>query len=861
MGSSNLENDLKGIVGDRVTTSAFERRHYTKEIVSIPKAVLALLRTMPAAVVKPETAEQVAAIVGYCRERGIPIVPRGAGSAGLFGSVPKKGGIVLDLMDLNRVLEVNLSGETAAALAGATWWQLEKELGRQGLTLMSYPSSARSATLGGWAMTSGKGIGTLKYGEVGTQILAAEIVLPDGSVREYALGADLDGFLKTEGILGVMTRLTLRVRRTPEEISHHLFYFANIEDLFRAATFLAHSVPVPFNLEFSDHRYLSLLRDSGYETGAFAPRSGTLLVTYDGGRDEVEAGRKLALEAVRAHHGVAREGAEHEWQQRFKMFRIRRAAPAMLPSSAVLPLGQMGRFYARLEKLRKRTIGLMGYVISAEECNLMPLIATDDLKFVEYVFAMHTPSEISRLALSLGGRPGGAVGVWNAAYRNEMLGEEKVAHIMKKKSDLDPAGIMNPGMWLEPPLIFRPGIYQLLMGAAAIADRFIPASAGAVMPEGWQKEMAACVQCGYCINYCPTKQVWSSATPRGRILMTKDVLAAGADQAISAEYKKSILQCTLCGRCRIDCSVDIASPEMWRGLRGRLAQTGWGIENLDAVGRTIGETYNLAAKANDRRLDWAKKVKLPFDLATKKRADVIYFVGCVTSFYPMIQPVGRAFVQIMDAAGVDFAAVGGDEWCCGFPLLAVGQNEAAEKLVRHNIEKLKETGARTIVMNCPGCYRVWKEWYHDAINIRHPFQVFHAAEYLAELIGQGKIAMKGWENLVTYHDPCDLGRNSGILAEPRYIIEKIPGLGFRELEDNREYCTCCGSGGGLLASDQELSLRIAGRKMQEVLRTGARTAVTACPACIRALNMAKTEAKETLEIMDITQLVWKAMGN
>jgi len=218
-------------------------------------------------------------------------------------------------------------------------------------------------------------------------------------------------------------------------------------------------------------------------------------------------------------------------------------------------------------------------------------------------------------------------------------------------------------------------------------------------------------------------------------------------------------------------------------------------------------------------------------------------------------------VQILDAAGLDLAIVGGEEWCCGFPLMSAGRYEVAEKCLRHNIERLKEMGVRNLLMTCPGCYRVWKDEYLDVLGQKHPFNVLHSTELIARLIEDSRIKIRGLEEKVTYHDPCDLGRNGGIFDEPRYIIEKVPGLNFVELEDNREYCTCCGSGGDLLASNQELSLAIAKRKVDDILNTGAQTVATACPSCVRAIHMAKTTAKVKLEVLDITELMWKAMGN
>ena len=188
MKESALERDLRGLVGDRVTTSEFERWFYSSDLIHVSDGIKALFKTMPSAVVKPETTGQVAAVVSYCQQHAIPVVPRGAGSSGLFGAVPKKGGIVLDLMDLSQVIDIDAERKLVTAEAGVTWWQMENSLCQQGLTLMSYPSSAKSATLGGWMMTGGLGIGSLKYGPLPGHISSAEMVLPDGSVREYNAG-------------------------------------------------------------------------------------------------------------------------------------------------------------------------------------------------------------------------------------------------------------------------------------------------------------------------------------------------------------------------------------------------------------------------------------------------------------------------------------------------------------------------------------------------------------------------------------------------------------------------------------------------------------------------------------------------
>ncbi len=129
----DLEKELRGIVGDHVTTSILERKLYASDFVSIPKIVKSFFRTMPEAVVKPLHAAHVADLLKYCSTNGIPVTPRGAGSSGLFGSVPKKGGIVVDLRALCDIVDVDREQDTVTVGAGCNWAGLDRELLMSGL--------------------------------------------------------------------------------------------------------------------------------------------------------------------------------------------------------------------------------------------------------------------------------------------------------------------------------------------------------------------------------------------------------------------------------------------------------------------------------------------------------------------------------------------------------------------------------------------------------------------------------------------------------------------------------------------------------------------------------------------------------
>lgn len=863
MKTQNIGNDLRAIAGDHVTTSDFERWFYSHDILHMPRAVEGLFQTVPDAVVKPASVDQVAAVLAYCNERGIPVVARGGGSSGLFQAVPKRGGVVLDMTDMNAVVDINAHEQTVTARAGLTWFELDRQLQKHGLTLRSYPSSARSATLAGWLMTSGLGIGSLKYGNAFDFTESLEIVHADGTVKEYEVGVGLARFFETEGTLGIITRITLKVRTIPEKTAHYLLTFEGMGDLFGTAQGLTRREPVPFAMELFDSRYAAMLRESGYDTPALPPGGGMLLVTYDGMADDVATAERRLTAVARDNNGTQAEGAADHWQERYDILRIRRAVPSLVPTSVYLPLGRAPRFYQGLRRLRKRPLAVVGHVVSPAQVNLMPMMATDESHPVEYILSLHTPRNISNLAVSLGGKPGGGIGVWNAPYRSDVLGKRRLSRSRLLKRAHDPRRTLNPRMWHTPHPLFTPAVYHSGMAVVEAVDSFLPAPGKPAPLTGFEKELAACVQCGYCMSYCPTRTDFVSSTPRGRILATRELFLRRpkSEHAFAPEYVSRMFQCTACGRCGVDCSTDIKSRAMWLGVRQHLAKHGLVPDSLKDLCKLVNEHHNIAARPNEQRAAWTSRLKLPFDLVGKRTAPVVYFTGCVASFFPMVQPSARAFAGVLNAAGLDFSIVGGEEWCCGFPLAAAGDTESARLTFTHNLERMKDMGAQTVVLTCPGCYRVWKEEYEDFTGSKHGLTVLHSTELMASLMEQKKLDLRPLESTVTYHDPCDLGRNAGIFDEPRYVLGRVPGLNLVEMTYNRNYCTCCGSGGDLLASNKDMSLTIAGRKLKEIQETGATTAVTACPSCIRAIYMAKINEKAKLDVLDITEVVWKALGS
>lgn len=275
----------------------------------------------------------------------------------------------------------------------------------------------------------------------------------------------------------------------------------------------------------------------------------------------------------------------------------------------------------------------------------------------------------------------------------------------------------------------------------------------------------------------------------------------------------------------------------------------------DRVVRFLEEKHNISDDDNEERGEWQTMIKgLPAGALEKKRAEVIFFVGCVASFFPMAQKIPVNMARIMQKAGMDFTILGGEEWCCGFPLIGTGMPDKMKALMEHNISKIEEVGAKSIVFTCPSCYHTWKSLYQLP-----GVELYHASQMLGRMVKDGQIKLKGMNVTVTYHDPCDLGRNSGVFEEPRQLLKAIPGLKLVELAHNRQLSMCCGGGGNVEMVNPDLSARVARMKLQEVADTKADMVVSSCQQCLRTIATRARRDKLNVVVKDLTDLVSEAM--
>jgi heterodisulfide reductase subunit D len=256
--------------------------------------------------------------------------------------------------------------------------------------------------------------------------------------------------------------------------------------------------------------------------------------------------------------------------------------------------------------------------------------------------------------------------------------------------------------------------------------------------------------------------------------------------------------------------------------------------------------FNPYGKPHSERNDWTGK-EIP------DKGDVLYFVGC-TAAYGM-QDMAKSTVDVLVAAGVEFAVLS-DEHCCGSFPLRIGETGVARELAAHNANKFGESGAKVIVTSCPGCSNTMKNDY-PRMGVRLGADVKHTCEFLAELVRDGKLKFAGYKKKVTYHDPCHLGRHTGVYDEPREVLAAIPGLELVEMKRTREFAYCCGAGGGVKSAYPEWALDTAMERVREAMETGAEVLITACPFCERNFRDAVDHMGVKMEVVDLVELAAK----
>ncbi len=481
-----LEADLAQIFGeDRVSVDPYELAHYVRDIAELPGMTHLLFKMKPLAVVLPNSIEEISSLIKYCIIHKIPIIPRGAATSGYGGAIPVTEGIIVDIRGLDRILKLDEEKLTVLVESGVVWEELLEYLEHRGFTLRSYPSSARSSTVGGWVAEGGTGIGSLKYGDVKAQVNSLEVVLPNGEVINTATGIPsleisdnvTKYFTESEGILGIITKIELRIK-LKTALKKFVTVFQSLESLYSCIMELVEQ-STPYHIHFMEKDYVNFkIAVKGEEK---LPKNRYIsLIVYENDPD-LESNVNKLNEMVDRNNGkvLNMEIAEAEWKERFYPMRIKRLGPSFVPSEVYVPLSNLKDFILELlKKFKNERLGIEGIVSSNKNAVVMTFFLDDERKQIPFLMGFYRSFEVVTTAIDFEGKVYG-IGIWLAKFAEKYFGKEHLAELKTLKSRLDPHKIVNPNKMFDVSTRFGVSLNPMLtlsVPLLRIGRKFFPPS-------------------------------------------------------------------------------------------------------------------------------------------------------------------------------------------------------------------------------------------------------------------------------------------------------------------------------------------------------------------------------------------------
>ncbi len=394
-------------------------------------------------------------------------------------------------------------------------------------------------------------------------------------------------------------------------------------------------------------------------------------------------------------------------------------------------------------------------------------------------------------------------------------------------------------------------------------------------------DLDACVNCGRCESVCPATLGGSKLNPRTLIRHMRDHLSEVGPSLLTAEsgdeakvehaplvgdgngVRPAVLEeelwgCRTCGACQQECPMYIEHIPKIVDMRRHLVMTEAKMsDEAQMFLKNMDDRMHPFVGAAHEREDWFQDLDIKV-YGRGDTAEYLFWVGCAGALIDRNITVTRAFVKVLQAAGVDFAVLGAEESCTGDPARRAGGELTYQMLAKANIELLDGYKIRKIITTCPHCFNTMANEYPE---FGGKYELIHHTELIRDLISSGKLKLKRDLTSVTYHDPCYLGRHNGVYDAPREVLGSVSQTGIQELPRNRSRSLCCGAGGGYAWMDDKLEKRINHMRLEEVKGCGATTAAVACPFCMQMFEDAISvkDPQRTMRAADIAELVAEAL--
>ena len=340
-----------------------------------------------------------------------------------------------------------------------------------------------------------------------------------------------------------------------------------------------------------------------------------------------------------------------------------------------------------------------------------------------------------------------------------------------------------------------------------------------------------CLRCGKCVDAC------SQYSDVDIIDSLIDYLSNGKETGYD------ITLCLTCGKCESVCPEDLSLKLLIKEAR---------LKRVSAVG--LSDINFICDPGYDRNIfKTAAEVEEPLHFEPRK-ADVVYYPGCYSSY--IHKTMVLAITRLMERAGVDFSVLDGLDYCCGLAAAGTGNPAVIKANGPKVIAKLREMGAKKVVVSCPGCFMALSKAYPGMFGPLG-FEVVQASQFLGDLIDQGKLVPGDKAGgKVFYHDPCHLTRGAGMFKEPRDLLERVPGTQL--MNPDPQGSGCCGFGGGVRLNHPTESIKASCLEHEQVASEGGDIIITNCAGCRQ--NLIEGRPADGPMVYDLAEYILLSLG-
>ena len=482
---------------ERVARSEFERMVYSHDFASLPKIALLQWRLYPDFVALPQTTEEVAALVNLSDESQLQITPRGGGTSWYGGTVPNRGGVLVDMRKMNAILGLDADARTVTVEAGATWKDIEDYVESKGFALPVVPTNAIGSTIGGAINSAATGFGGVRNGSLRDAITNLDVVLPDGRILKTAPTADAGGsladltplFFGAEGTLGIITRVTLRLVPKPDVVKPIAYAFPGLVAGARFLKGLLDAGLSPHHAILIDREHFVFERALRPDSPDPAPIA---LVAVRGAKDDA-ADQERTVDGIAAKEKATKlspEVADRMWRERYNNYSARRLSRGLIVSYNLVPVSRLPEAVERAAEIRdklKLNGAVQAYLVDSTTAALVPYVLMDDTR-PSGGTALGFTKRMGDAAFEMDGHPMG-LGLFLVFNLRKMHGRATTM-VSGVKAVLDPRKKINGGktfeVWTKYPwpglrAIPPPGmavgleIAAILRRAKPTRDRFVRA--------------------------------------------------------------------------------------------------------------------------------------------------------------------------------------------------------------------------------------------------------------------------------------------------------------------------------------------------------------------------------------------------